>query len=1183
MSVQNLSKGNAIIGKVLADASGVGVPDLVVAALDFDQFRFLDFERRDVRDPDAERFRDIAAEEGGVAAAIASMESAPDDERGHLQRLGSVITGEDGGFVLTYDEDLFDEGAEQRSRDARLDIILLVLAPDRPTASGGGRYLSGRLMYYSRPFQFESGRTESFVIRIPEERLSQFGVTVRDRNGESVDPTTFYDDNLRLAQQRTARLEATASLIEQFELPRLQLEQRAFDHLLPGLLPSANRSIKSFAGLAPPKSAINNRIWDLITDIDWLVLTGQPRTGRVFLTKKNISKLGTSEAETAGTGTKIDFADLLGLLGYSSGPYRNRHLLSQVELRRALASLAAAPAAPPDAEPTAAPDTATEETLRSSVLGRLQEQTNGLARTPGNVDPAADLSRVRQVVEQLEQSSGIGNAAATHDVDVLQVAFEPLWTAAFDQRFVSKAKALYRATVKQDGTSLLKGAVPAWEDIENVAQLRELISGILGAAEGASTHAFGGLGGISDAANSVRASSDQVAHAAGGVGKLALDLAAALAQPYSFEYFVPGSVNYGIMQTYRQEWKPVSYQVGRVVDAIPLTPGETQTSKLTLTVKRRRKTNSRESSSIKRNEEATVISRTEIEAMEKTALAMSMQTSFQGSFNVGIGSIGSTATFGLNQNQESQRIHKSFAEITRKASQEVRRETEVQYEVEVTDESLSETTRTLRNTNDEMTVTYVFYELERRYRVASQLYGVQPVVLVALPVPAPHEIDDAWILEHAWVIRDALLDSRFEEALDILENTRSQDDAQVAILRANYDAAFAIRKKADREFERLAQLAKTQREQAIGLGVEEKIADVGKMDSGERIATAVFTGGISELFGGGQSNQDDILRAKREAVEKVLEYLDKEIAAVAETRDRAVSTLNEAADKYSAALAAKAMADQKLLQLRLHVRGNLFHYLHQIWKQRDPDDLFFSLHDLEVPFLQPSLGECRLRAPRPDEQDADVPGVVIGGSPYMVDIFPASKVPDPAKLPKKRLAEIADVDRPLGFKGNFVIFPLKVGSLLTDFMTVGFLDGYYGVRDPAMDASYSAGDLMEYARTVWHDDLVALSEEEREKLTTLVLDAGMRNPGYETEVVLPTGKVWVEALKGGQALLEPFKQAHRGLDVLKVEEEVRRERIENLRRIQRIGLEKALLDDPDIEKTTIVRGIESGFVLDPDQ
>jgi hypothetical protein len=1159
MEVRAAPKKNVILGKVVGDATGHAVPDVVVVALDFDRLRMNREGHGPEESPEAGRLREVARREGGVAAALVAMESAPDEDASHFQRLGSVITDDDGSFLLSYDDDLFEDEVEPRvgRPDRRPDIILLVLAPDRPSKTGGGHLVSERLLYYSRLVQFESGRLESFVIRIPEDRLVEFGVLLGQRPDETEDPAKFQADNARRARLRSAKLSASADLVKDFELPRLLLEKKTMDTFLPKLVQRRLGSGKSFVGFAPNKSLIISKVWEGFQSISWLLL-GTRRTGRVYLTPEEVAKLGTTvAAANTVAGANITFFDLLSLLGYAAGPYRNRHLLSQIEIRRSIAKLNA-PAAGGGPAPGGAPAAATEASLRVDILNRLREQVLGLAREPAMADPANDLSRLRRIVDQLEQTSGIGNAAAMHDVDVLQVAFEPVWTSAFDATLTTKAKQLYRALAKEDGSSILNGYLPSWDDLEDVAQLRGFIGDVVHAVDGARTDALA------------------------GVGDLALELSAKLSEPYSFEYFAPGSINYGIMQTYRQSWTPISYQVGRVVDSIPLTPSETQTTKLSLTAKRRRKTNSRELSSLRRTDESSSISRTEVEAMEKTALAMTHQTQVQASFNVGIGSLGSTSTFGLNQSQESQRIHKSFAEISRKASQEVRRETEVQYEVEVTDESLSETTRTLRNANDEMTVTYVLYELERRYSIASRLQAVQPVLLVALQVPPPHAIDDAWLLEHAWVIRDVLLDNRFEEAFDILENSRSRDDAQIAIFKANYDAAYAVRRKADLEFERLSQLAQTRRADLIGLSVGEKIADANQASSGERVAAAIFTGGLSELFGGGQSNQDDLLRARREGVEKQLEYLEKEISAAAETRDKSAAILNDAADKFSTALTAKAMADQKLLQLRLHVRGNLYHYLHEIWKRRDPDDLFFSLYDLEVPFIDPLPNQCFLRAPTAEELEDEVPGVVIDGTLYMVDIASAYQVPNLANLPKKRLIEVADVDRPLGFKGNYVIFPLKVSSLLTDFMTVGFLDGYYGVRDPALNSSYSAADLVEYARSVWNDPVANLSAQERDKLAAITVRAGHRNPGYESEVVLPTGKVWMEALKGGQALLEPFKLAHRGLDVLKVEEEVRRERLDNLRRAQRIGLEEPLLGDPDIEKVTLVRGLEPGLVLDPD-
>ena len=47
------------------------------------------------------------------------------------------------------------------------------------------------------------------------------------------------------------------------------------------------------------------------------------------------------------------------------------------------------------------------------------------------------------------------------------------------------------------------------------------------------------------------------------------------------------------------------------------------------------------------------------------------------------------------------------------------------------------------NPNDEIAVTFMFYELQRRHRIYERLYRVQPVVLVAQEFPQPQDIDQA--------------------------------------------------------------------------------------------------------------------------------------------------------------------------------------------------------------------------------------------------------------------------------------------------------------------------------------------------------------------------------------------------------------------------------------------------------
>lgn len=1148
---------NRIQGKVLTELGGVGVPNLVVAAFDFDPQRWAQFIK----------LQSGTQLEGDVP--VGDILSAMNDmgEGVQLQRLGSVITSDTGEFELTYADAMFSDtvevGGETIDRDRRPDIILLVLMPDRADQYGEGLQLKDRLLHYTRHVQYESGRTESFVIRISEDRLREAGVpfpsAATSDERELVVSVSHYESTRNQEHQAEVQLRSTKQALHaSLDVPQLVIEKQLVDRVLPTLLPRRLGTAPNFVGLTPDASLINQHVLDQFRNLPWLQSGTEARTGRVYLSAQDLLRLGiVHNGSLDGEGAPVSFSALLNRIGYASGPYRNRTLLDQVMVRRALSELdRVAPSVEPPPSENGESSAATSQTVRESVLMRLQEQSQALGREGRLANPANDLARIKHTIEQLEQTSGLTNAAAVHQVQSLQVAFEPAWTAAFDQEVKEQVQRLYREVVREEiyaGNGL---TMPAIDDINNIQQLKELLGDIIN---------------VSNSRNSA---------AYRGIGALAAGLARKLVEPYSFQYFAAGSVNYGMLLTYRQAWTPLGYQVGRLAETIPLAPGEARTFKVTRTLKSSRKTQRRDRSNVQRNDESNRVSRSELEAIEKTAQAMSNQFSTQTEAGLDvIGSVSTTSQFSNNQSREAQSIHKTFAEMARKSSEEVRKELEVQVDEESSAESMSEHTRTLKNPNDELTVTYLLYELDRRFRVSSQIQSVQPVILVALDMPAPDEINDVWLLQHSWILRDALLDRRFEEALDLLERRRSQEATEIAVFKANYDAAAATFQKADVEFERLSRLARERRSLIVDLMQQEGGARAAEAGTGERVVRGILSLGLSELFGGGQSDLDERLRAQREAAEKALEYIDSEISAASAARDQALANLNAVSERYAAAIADKAMADQKLLQLRLHVRGNIFHYMHEIWRRRDHDDLFFSLYDLEVPFLEPQPGQCRLRRPTPEEIEQNVPGVIVRGEMYMVDIHPATAPAALESIPRRRLIEIADVDRPLGFKGNYVIFPLKQSCMLTDYMTVGYLDGYYGVRDPAWGASYSASELLEYARNVWNDPVVNLSETEKQQLADLITDAAFHVSGYETEVVLPTGQVYMDALKGDQALLEDFKLAHRGLDVLKVEEEVRHARIDNLRQIQRLGLVEPELDDPDVEKVTIIKGQPAGVVV----
>src|SRR5262245_7310727 len=77
-------------------------------------------------------------------------------------------------------------------------------------------------------------------------------------------------------------------------------------------------------------------------------------------------------------------------------------------------------------------------------------------------------------------------------------------------------------------------------------------------------------------------------------------------------------------------------------------------------------------------------------------------------------------------------------------------------------------------------------------------------------------------------------------------------------------------------------------------------------------------------------------------------------------------------------------------------------------------------------------------------------------------------------------------------------------------------------------------------------------------------------------VIVPTNSLYIECLVGTHPLLEDFKLIHRAFDVKKVQAEVRRAELENIRLAAR-ALEGER-EDPDIEKKIVIEGPAAGVI-----
>jgi hypothetical protein len=194
-----------------------------------------------------------------------------------------------------------------------------------------------------------------------------------------------------------------------------------------------------------------------------------------------------------------------------------------------------------------------------------------------------------------------------------------------------------------------------------------------------------------------------------------------------------------------------------------------------------------------------------------------------------------------------------------------------------------------------------------------------------------------------------------------------------------------------------------------------------------------------------------------------------------------------------------------------------------------------------------------------------------------MEVFKTS-LPSPAvNFEMKELNEVADLDNLLGFKGNYMIFPLTAFNYLTYFMMQDYIDVDQTVRakDPDKFGNFTLDDLEEYMRNQHKNDPVSFSKN-RADFKTLMIDYLSVKPNESDLVIVPTTSLYIEALPGTHPLLEDFKLIHRAVDVKRAQAEVRHAELENARLASRVL--KGNDEDPDIEKKILVAGAKDIIV-----
>jgi hypothetical protein len=689
---------------------------------------------------------------------------------------------------------------------------------------------------------------------------------------------------------------------------------------------------------------------------------------------------------------------------------------------------------------------------------------------------------------------------------------------------------------------------------------------------------------------------------------------------YPFRYFaasrVSRSVNFGLMVTYRQQWTPISYQAGELVSTIPMGPREIRRFSKRTVIRTKRVQQEIESNLTSRRGESEERSRAEAEIVARATAKTNFSLSNSGTLTFAgegpiSGSATATTTFTRDAERHSEAVKKEFREAILKSAEEYKNERKIEVTTEATSESEVTESGEIQNPNDEIPVTFLFYELQRRFRVSEKLHRLQSVVFVAQEMPPPSAIDASWLIRHDWILNRVLLDDSFRPALTYVATTLVSEET---VLRAMREALFRQRKLVEELKEDVAerrvleglryaalqrQIERTASSAGSGGGF---LSGLGDLVSGVPVIGDVVEGGIDLLTGGGDTPSE--AARIREGASR--DAYDRERQAQEEFASRlmnAISTLEGMQRAYSERLGEHLRQLTQVERLATHVVQNVMHYMQAIWSYEPNDQRFLRLRNVPVPIFHKDKGVPHaVINPAAVVVPSDVPAV--SARTFEVVVDPTVIVPPqrPEELETLPLSEVADINGPLGYIGNYMIFPMYESNPITDFMMnpyVVLAEGQYGVSDPDPLGNVTLEEFADYVcclRDYFAQQAASSSNRPRGSkrrgpaaLSTWasmqpvlrdtlrrLLQLSLRN---NDEIIVPTNALYIEALPGAHSVMEKFKNLHRQIDVKTAQEELRRQAIDNVRRAQRILDDE--LEDPDIEAKYVFEGGGGATVIAP--
>lgn len=847
---------------------------------------------------------------------------------------------------------------------------------------------------------------------------------------------------------------------------------------------------------------------------------------------------------------------------------------------------------------------AAEELVSQNVSLQMQHATAPEESIKFGITNRATQNDISEMAKTFELSGGPADVVSYHDFYDLQIAFHHVWTELFDGKLAEAGENIYKELVRMKddyGIEMTNDPITSVEELKklmtdyrsslqtvsgNDARLKYINQHMINiSAEtwyylDSTTQdvlysiALDCATAVSnkDLVEAVRLAANastiiQKSAKKSRVENFLDDLEQRLTGKYTFDVFAPNSMNYGILVNYKQRWQPLAYQVGELVSTIPLAPKEIRKYAVKRIVKKNRATKEIENSLNIRKEESSETARVDAEIVRQANNKTNFKNNAEGGVNFEVWNAKGSHGIEVDAERRSSDTKKEFRESVLKAAEEYKHEHSLDISISSSEEIEETSSGEISNPNDELPVTYLFYELQRRYEISEKIHKITPVILIANDVPSPDEIDEGWLLANDWILKRVILDDSFLPALDYLSQSFVSDEITVEVLRDKMLMQIDLVKSMGKQVN-ISNSAYSKTLAAMEGSIEAYAASKTKTDKG-------FIADVDEFFTGGDVDNTETLRIRMEAAKEALSRVEQEQKEKKSLLESEINALEVATDKFINCVKDQFNRKTAILRLRGHVRDNILFYMQAIWDQEPPDQRFFRLYNLDVPDI--SIQNISVAVNKESHDSIDdrfVKGKGRGKRPYRFKI-----VPD-LKIEKKKLVEVADLDKLLGYKGNYMIFPLKKNNAITMYMMQDYIqiDELAHLRDPDDMGNYTSDELLAIIKCQYEKSPEAFTDEAKTKLRDLLIKR-LSDPYREKDmIIVPTKSLYIEALPGKHPILEDFKLVHRAVDVKKVQAEVRHAELENIRLAARAL--KGEHEDPDIEKKIIVEGNTKNILID---